>query len=854
MWENYVKSRGVTDFEGLNQLVVADKIYQTLDTETAVHIGIRQGDSWFKPRELGKECDIFFAAKGKSYNVRREACETKILNQAVGEKPKVEERRGSRHTSETIGNVKGLTCFGCGSASHFKRHCPQIKGSRQYNRNEEKDKARVNWVKKDQDNDNLEDKVVVARVDPLRKSGDVNDYKLCELKRVPISVNGTIGKALVDSGTEITVVKKELTKSLQLKEGSSIYLKGIFGPAVKCPLVSIPLSITVGESANVTHQEILCAVAESLAEDVLLPPEVFTMLGGRLYDTGEGVENLPEETTNIPEVRRKEKSVKVNTGKLEGNASMGRNLNEKGKVESSESQEPQPGRLCTADVFRREQETCESLVGAWENAQKGKGNYYTVDNFLFHKDKILGESVGQLVVPKSRREEVLQLAHCSVFSGHMGVKKTVERIRYSFYWEGLRLDVQKFCEACKECQLTRPIKTVDRTPITPVTRPDLPFQIVNIDVIGPIDPPSSKGHKYILCLVDQHTRWAEAIPLTSLSAKSTCEELLHIFSRTGIPNVIACDNGTNFKADLTQEFERRIGASPKFSTPGYPQANGLVERFNGTLKRMLHHVIREEGRGWHLQIPYVLWAYREVPNSTTGVAPFQLMYGRTPQGPLSILKSSWTGKHENLQLDATPVYTYLQNLKARFEKAAEQAKLTAKIQQERTAHYHNLRSTIKTFKVGDKVIVLIPDSNNKLYARWQGPANILEQRSSHSFVVQMPDGTKRHVHQNKIRPYVVRSQAVNVILEGEEEFGEIESIPVNKGEKSFSESLEGLEMSNLDSVQRSKLLGLLRKYQTLFTRPVQPARVGTHTRSNLFLLLLGRNPTAMEYPWHTAKQ
>ncbi|KFM64385.1 hypothetical protein X975_19996, partial [Stegodyphus mimosarum] len=49
----------------------------------------------------------------------------------------------------------------------------------------------------------------------------------------------------------------------------------------------------------------------------------------------------------------------------------------------------------------------------------------------------------------------------------MGVKKTVERIRYSFYWKGLRLDVQKFCEACKECQLTRPIKTVDRTPITP---------------------------------------------------------------------------------------------------------------------------------------------------------------------------------------------------------------------------------------------------------------------------------------------------------------------------------------------------------------------------------------------------
>ncbi|GFX46857.1 retrovirus-related Pol polyprotein from transposon opus [Trichonephila clavipes] len=55
-----------------------------------------------------------------------------------------------------------------------------------------------------------------------------------------------------------------------------------------------------------------------------------------------------------------------------------------------------------------------------------------------------------------------------------------------------------------------------------------------MDLIGPIDPPSSKGHKYILCLVDQHTRWGEAVSLTSLSAKVTLEALLNIFSRTEI--------------------------------------------------------------------------------------------------------------------------------------------------------------------------------------------------------------------------------------------------------------------------------------------------------------------------------
>ncbi|GFX42295.1 dyslexia-associated protein KIAA0319-like protein [Trichonephila clavipes] len=116
----------------------------------------------------------------------------------------------------------------------------------------------------------------------------------------------------------------------------------------------------------------------------------------------------------------------------------------------------------------------------------------------------------------------------------MGPKKTLERIKYSFFWEGLRADVKKFCESCKECQLTRLVRIKDRSSNTPVARPELPFEVGNMDLIGPIDLPSLKGHKYILCLVDLHTRWGEAVPLTSLSAKVTCEAWLNIFSRTEI--------------------------------------------------------------------------------------------------------------------------------------------------------------------------------------------------------------------------------------------------------------------------------------------------------------------------------
>ncbi|GFT11057.1 retrovirus-related Pol polyprotein from transposon opus [Nephila pilipes] len=116
---------------------------------------------------------------------------------------------------------------------------------------------------------------------------------------------------------------------------------------------------------------------------------------------------------------------------------------------------------------------------------------------------------------------MLRLAHTPVFSSYMGPKKTLGRIKCSFFWEGLRTYVKKFCESYKEFQLTRSVRINDRSPITPVARPELPFQVVNLDLIVPIDPPSSKGHKYILCLVDLHTRWGEVVPLTSLSVKGT---------------------------------------------------------------------------------------------------------------------------------------------------------------------------------------------------------------------------------------------------------------------------------------------------------------------------------------------
>ena len=69
--------------------------------------------------------------------------------------------------------------------------------------------------------------------------------------------------------------------------------------------------------------------------------------------------------------------------------------------------------------------------------------------------------------------------------------------------------------------------------------------------------------------------------------------------------------------------------------------NGLVEKFNGTLKSMLKKMCIEQPRLWDKYLPAILFAYREAPQVSLGFSPFELLFGRTVKGPLSILKDLW---------------------------------------------------------------------------------------------------------------------------------------------------------------------------------------------------------------------
>ena len=86
-----------------------------------------------------------------------------------------------------------------------------------------------------------------------------------------------------------------------------------------------------------------------------------------------------------------------------------------------------------------------------------------------------------------------------------------------FYWPGVKQDIEDYCRACPECQRTSPRPSV-RNPLIPMPLIEVPFERLALDIVGPL-PRTSRGHRSILVMVDYMTRYPEAVPLRTATAK-----------------------------------------------------------------------------------------------------------------------------------------------------------------------------------------------------------------------------------------------------------------------------------------------------------------------------------------------
>ncbi|KAG8177924.1 hypothetical protein JTE90_027068 [Oedothorax gibbosus] len=194
----------------------------------------------------------------------------------------------------------------------------------------------------------------------------------------------------------------------------------------------------------------------------------------------------------------------------------------------------------------------------------------------------------------------------------------------------------------------------------------------------------------------------------------------------------------------------------------------------------------------------------EVPHSTTGVSPFQLVYGRIPRGPLGLIKDAWTGESDIPTGASSSIEKYIDDLQERIRTAHKIAAGNTERAQESYTSRYNLRSKEKTFVVGEKVLVLIPSSSHKLLKTWFGPATVVQLTRPHSALIEFDDKSRREFHFNKLRPYIARVEQVGLIFEQDEEFGDISYAPTSKKERSFCDIQKHMHGQEVDVTREQK--------------------------------------------------
>ena len=163
-------------------------------------------------------------------------------------------------------------------------------------------------------------------------------------------------------------------------------------------------------------------------------------------------------------------------------------------------------------------------------------------------------------------------------------------------------------------------------------------------------------------------------------------------------------------------------------------------------------------RDWDRYLPVLLFAYRETKHASTGFSPFELLYGRTVRGPLAVVRQMWTDEAVDEEVRTT--YQYVLDLRERLDEISEIAKENLRNAKHKQTVYFNKKAKDRSFKVGDKVLLLLTEQHNKLQVKWKGPYEILEKRSGQNYRINM-DGKEKTFHINLLRPYIERDTLVN---------------------------------------------------------------------------------------------
>ena len=255
-------------------------------------------------------------------------------------------------------------------------------------------------------------------------------------------------------------------------------------------------------------------------------------------------------------------------------------------------------------------------------------------------------------IPEVLRDPLLVLAHNQ--NGHNRGRRTYMALKKMYYWPGMRSQVFKHCKNCQECMLQNQANTA--VDFKHFKMPDVPMQLICMDLVGPISPVTSRGNRFILTCIDMLTGFTVAIPIKDKSASTVCDAYrAHIYCTFGGSARILTDNGTEFKNEQMDELWKQLDIKRVYSPVYTPEANGRLEVWHRFFKACVAKHIRGNAAEWDEVVPLAAAAYNFFPCQAAGESPFVLMFSRDPITPFAKLLEPapryWRDRGGHLKMD-----------------------------------------------------------------------------------------------------------------------------------------------------------------------------------------------------------
>ncbi|KAL5760844.1 hypothetical protein ACOSQ2_019682 [Xanthoceras sorbifolium] len=396
------------------------------------------------------------------------------------------------------------------------------------------------------------------------------------------------------------------------------------------------------------------------------------------------------------------------------------------------------------------------MVSIINQIKEGKESEFRImeDGLLYNGERVCVPNDENL------KKSIVDEAHSGSFAMHPGSTKMYQDLKTHYWWSGMKRDISDYVSRCLVCQRVKAEHQVPSGLLQPIAIPEWKWDRITMDFVAGLPLTRSK-HDSIWVIVDRLTKSTHFLPVrTDYSLDKLAELYIREIVRLHrVPISIISDRDPRFTSRFWGKLQEALGTRLNFSTAFHPQTDGQSERVIQVLEDMLRSCVIDFEGSWDRHIPLVEFVYNNSFQSSIGMAPYEVLYGRKCRTPLC-----WTELSESKI--AGP------DLIRETEEKVKVIKERLKAAADRQKSYADLKRKDIEYEVGEKVFLKVSPwkkimrfgQKGKLSPRFIGPYEVIERVGLVAYRLALPpelDKIHNVFHVSMLRRY--RSDPSHVV-------------------------------------------------------------------------------------------